>query len=146
MKVIFLDIDGVLTNPKTKFRTADPECVKHLNYITDSTDAKLVVSSTRRLCGFDSVNNFLCKWGITGHIIGLTPDLSIEDGKLVIGVERGEEIKAWLKDSIYETFVILDDDDDMGTVSQHLVLTNSQVGLCRDDANIAILKLNAEES
>jgi len=47
MKVIFLDIDGVLTTANKKW-TFDENCVKHLVDIINETDAYIVISSSWR--------------------------------------------------------------------------------------------------
>ena len=48
MKIIFLDIDGVICTPKTDFRYLDIRCVNHLNNIVEDTGAKIVISSSWR--------------------------------------------------------------------------------------------------
>src|SRR5688500_9278670 len=116
MKVVFLDIDGVLVNRKSLMKasglraTADPHCVEALNAITDATSAKIVVSSTwryfHRSMGFASPLAFmrmkLAEWGVRAEVIGCTPDLSRKAGPLYAGVRRGDEIQAWLDSEAYE--------------------------------------------
>jgi len=62
LRIIFLDIDGVLNNPGTYAPTAPwrgeldriirvpiaPECMQRLNTLTDATGAKVVISSSWR--------------------------------------------------------------------------------------------------
>ena len=47
MKVIFLDFDGVITSPDTKWKI-DMRKINIINDICDKTDTKIVVSSTWR--------------------------------------------------------------------------------------------------
>jgi len=152
MKVIFLDIDGVLNSRKSmiakrfagvplQFVMLPAKChVKQLCYILQKTDAKLVISSTWRkhytvhllseifyLCGMRDFD-----------IIGFTPEL--------FGKQRGTEIQSWLNanKNVYdiENFVILDDDSDMGKLRPHLIKTSFESGLTHNDANRAIDFLN----
>lgn len=118
MRVIFLDIDGVLnhqgmTNEDwTKYGTCggsiDPKCVKILNDLTDEYPCKIVVSSTWRLDGLMKVREALVEAGVTAEIIGTTPRL------MYSGSVRGNEIKSWMDvRTDVESYVILDDDSDM---------------------------------
>jgi hypothetical protein len=150
MKAIFLDIDGVLNNleslrfPRTKvncsrpsFSAAHPSCIQALNRIIKFTDARIVVSSTWRGIGLEVLFEVFHQWGITGMTIGYTPlwDRSFE---------RGDEIANWLsKHPEVESFVILDDGDDMGHLKHRLVQTNFEIGLTEADADRAIAILNA---
>lgn len=144
MKVIFLDIDGVLNNEATKFgRKFDPACVAALNKITDKTGARIVVSSTWRHAGLTETRATLSENGVTGKVNGLTPDLS-KRGLIHVAVPRGREIQAWLEcHPAVNGFVILDDADDMEHLSGSLIQTVSRVGLTELDAARAIRRLNA---
>jgi hypothetical protein len=150
MKAIFLDIDGVLNNleslrfPRTKvncsrlsFSAAHPLCIQASNRIIKFTDARIVVSSTWRGIGLEVLFEIFERWGIAGTTISHTPDLGFDH-------ERGDEISNWL--SLYpevESFVILDDGDDMGHLKHRLVQTNFEIGLTEADADRAIAILNA---
>ncbi len=155
MKVLFLDIDGVLNSrtyllfcynqgvlPDDKI---DPAAVARLNQITDATGAHIVVSSTWRLPyvwnkNVDKLVELLKKHGIKGDIIGATPDHKRSHG-------RGGEIQDWMNrcklDGIQiETFVILDDDNDMGNLDKFLVQTKFSDGLLDVHVQAAIDILN----
>jgi hypothetical protein len=149
MKVIFLDIDGVMNNleslrfPRTKvasskhsYSVAHPSCVEALNRITSATDARIVISSTWRGIGLQVLFEIFHQWGITGKTIGYTP----LGGRTC---ERGAEIQEWLSAHEVDSFVILDDGDDMGHVRHRLVQTDYQVGLTEADADRAIAILSA---
>lgn len=123
MKIIFLDIDGVLgtweslSKPWYVWQHLNSKSVEALNFITRNTSAKIVISSTWRLGDektFASLIVHLKNEGIEAKIIGRTPMLN----RL-----RGLEIQKWLDDfdGEVESFVILDDDDDMCHLSDHLV-------------------------
>jgi len=141
MKVIFLDIDGVLNDEScwggrplaTNFAK---ECVEVLNEIVEATDACVVVSSSRRiLYDIDELIEELTSAGINGSIIGVTPSIK--------GC-RGDEIAVWLDntDENVRSFVILDDDSDMGYLMDHLVQCDPSTGLTKSKAWEAIRMLN----
>ena len=127
MRVIFLDIDGVL-NSWESFYKITTEKLQLLNDLIEQTDAKIVISSswrvgskdvkdfldknfskrTFRLDNFKDATNQECISNIfyNDNIIDLTD---------TFGPSRGDEIKRWLdnhSDDI-ESYVILDDDTDM---------------------------------
>lgn len=129
MKVIFLDIDGVLNSvewlnryPEVRLRDqVDPEAVAVLNNIIDKTGAKVVISSSWRI--FHSLNfikQVLENSGFRGEIVGKTPGG---------GGVRGPQIQEWLDNNPVESFVILDDSADMEHLLPKLVRTDCQYGL-----------------
>lgn len=128
MKIIFLDVDGVLNysrmdkddHIRTDGGLVSRRCVKLLNQITDRTGAKLVVSSVWRFDG-EKIYETLRSAGVTGEFVGLTP-------RGCNCCLRGNEIYRWIKDNEqligckyydYKSFVILDDDSDMLLWQQH---------------------------
>lgn len=142
MKIIFLDIDGVLNSEEWyisiehskldkestedwKKSNFDPKCIDKLHTIAIMTGAKFVVSSSWRLGrSVESIKNLFKYVGFKGDIIDKTPLLTfnISDGlKYNYSVPRGCEIKAWLelnKDILGQKlsktrYAILDDDSDM---------------------------------
>lgn len=109
MKVIFLDVDGVLNCARDYevfmdgdgFFRINKILVERLQKIVDSTGCKLVLSSSwRKLQGGPE---FVEQMGLT--LYGSTDDM---------GKCRGEEIQRWLDIHPEVTqYVILDDDSDM---------------------------------
>ena len=111
MKVIFLDVDGVLnsdeyikgtikSNIQGIEKHVDVEKIKLLRQAIDQTNAKVVLTSSWRLT---KMAQELIKLLITyGIYVNSTP---------YIRNERGLEIKQWLADNQnVEDFVILDDE------------------------------------
>lgn len=119
MKVIFLDIDGVLNhemwyrrrfqemdkNSETSrhpYYEFDPQSVAELNRIIELTDAKIVISSTWRLGRTtEQLQEILNSVGFKGEIIGRTPHFiakgeTIDDKPISYTVPRGCEIDWWL--------------------------------------------------
>lgn len=156
MKVIFLDIDGVLNCRTSKSYCHDDECglitgidsdkVKRLAKIVEATNAKIVLSSdwrvgwekyytTRKPSHAKYLDNHLKKKG----------NLTIFDKTPLFysGYWRGEEILTYLKACPNITnYVILDDtffeDFSDKRIEEHLVLTNHSVGLTDADCEKAI--------
>lgn len=156
MKVIFLDFDGVLCNvesisagykarevPEQDPYGAHADCVKALNRIIAETGAVIVVSSTWRKCRNpnSTMRETLSRWGVKGDVVGCTPVL--ERG--AFSVQRGTEIQQWIETvrTPVTSFVILDDDSDMGRLRHRLVQTRMPEGLTEADAERAIAILNA---
>lgn len=129
-RVIFLDVDGVLNSLQyfkkcrssgVKSDDIDNECVMILKTIVDRSGADIVLSSTwRRIPQLrDQLVERLAMYGLS--IIGDTP--------IIFDKERGDEIKQWLDGHPeYESFIILDDDSDMGPLLEHLVQTSYYMG------------------
>ena len=127
MKVIFLDIDGVMITTNSPIGRFDPVCVKNLKQIMDRTGAYIVVSSTYRSLGFVRLKELFAANGITKGLIGVTPVIQY-------GI-RGEEIKQYIEEasldpsSTIDRFVIIDDNDNMGELRPYLIQTNGKIGL-----------------
>lgn len=145
MRLIFLDVDGVLNSVSfwiTRYvrgqSQIDPEAVAYLNELTDQTGANLVISSAWRHRGIKEMRRILKANGVRASVVGLTPSLEHKDSgsPLWISPGRGIEIAAWLQASkrAVESFVILDDDNDMGDLLPRLVRTDYHIGLTPTDA------------
>lgn len=139
MKILFLDIDGVLINRRYASRnTADPRCVEQLNRITETTGAKIVVSSSWRHYGLPKVTLILRQWGVSGDIIDITPNIEGVD----ISKKRRCEIMDWMDKSeeyswLHDTFVVLDDEPG-AFFSKHTVMPDFETGLEETGADKAI--------
>jgi hypothetical protein len=154
MKVVFLDFDGPIIpeqshrNRRCLLEKAWPPCVAALNRITDTTGAKIVISSSWRWGGEPDAKTLLGLWGVTGEVIGITPILETAwkpDSKLWTAVPRGREIAAWFegKESV-KSFVIIDDDGDMEELKPYLIQTPFECGLTEADADLAIAMLGID--
>ena len=106
MRVIFLDIDGVLncestTNPRKLPYVVEPRLLELLKRLLTLADAKVVLSSTWR---YDPAGVFSAKhWGIP--FIDVIPDMPARP--------RRDEIIAWLKTHPeVERYAVIDDEDD----------------------------------
>lgn len=153
MKIIFLDIDGVLNSwafwerkpipegaynhndlPAMADAMLDVEAVVRLNTLIERTGAVVVVSSTwRRLYGRTQLQEVLGLAGFKGIVIDKTPCL---------GGLRGHEIQDWLnyrakRRADVEAFVIIDDDSDMAHLMPNLVQTTCATGLLDEHVEAA---------
>jgi hypothetical protein len=140
MKVIFLDVDGVLVLWGSAF---DPTCMYNLKTIIDQTDAKIVVSSTWRLYGcYDQLLDGLDYYGIDkNRVIGKTPDISFNN------VGRHVEILSWLSDNPQvKRYVIIDDDISAAIPDSpdSYFQTNFKSGLFKRMAKKVVSYLNKE--
>lgn len=152
MKLIFLDIDGVLNSQdhaklmhskglrgSQTYAQLDPVCVKALNRICEKAGAVCVLSSTWRISwSLPGMLEHLQKFGFTGQLVDRTSNTN---------KERGFEIAMCLghfhrHGPVVESFVILDDDSDMEHLCPFLVLTDRKTGLTEADADKAIKMLS----
>ena len=143
MKVLFLDIDGVVCLHKDKDwdneeEIFDAACCRKLQEIVSATGCKLVLSSSWRLFpeSIRSMFRQLKPYGITReNFLGRTP----------LRGERGDEIMAYLKKRPQiETFVALDDEPFYSSAfpQDRLILTKPESGITENVKNACIRKLN----
>ncbi len=159
MRVIFLDIDGVLNstafvaNARQKDPTGgnpaddiDPALAAKLDKLVAQTNSQVVLSSDwrkddGRRPGFDATQAALREHGLGFELYDATPELSERERRDFYDYRspgsytpRGLEIQRWL-DLHPETgaFVILDDEPDMEHLADRLVQTDPDAGLSDDD-------------
>lgn len=156
MKVIFLDMDGVINsiaywkqrNVVASHRSVfdrhldeiDPVALSRLNTLVEKSDAKLVLSSSwRETHSCKEIELMFLEIGwrqTTVPFIGATPYLR---GK------RGEEVDHWLeRNTSVKQYVILDDDSDFTSEQKesHFVHTSWETGLLDEHVEKAIQILN----
>lgn len=116
MKVIFLDIDGVLNvigqGHDEYGQIFHKHLMDNLKRIIDETGAKIVISSSWRLSGLLAMQEMWKKRELAGEVIDVTPNLTYGAG-LKSSTPRGKEIQTWIDNNKIESYVILDDDTDM---------------------------------
>lgn len=130
MKVIFLDVDGVLNTFKLirKFGMdfIDDICVALVARIVRETGAKIVLSSTWRI--EEDARNLVVQ-ALKNHNLEIhdcTPVLQPKDCEN--WVRRSEEIQAWLDKNPVDKFAIVDDFDD-ACIEGSFFQTHEDVGL-----------------
>lgn len=98
MKIVFLDIDGVLNIPPTE--EMDQECLRNLYLILDQTGAQVVVASTWRTGNLEATKRKMVGAGFSEAYIGaVIGETCFGYAQVVPGARlplvRGNEIKAW---------------------------------------------------
>lgn len=156
IKVIFLDIDGVLTSVSSNWNL-DKTCCENLKKIIEETDAKIVISSSWRLHTLNETLENLkqeskripFEFPCIDRIIGQTERIFSKTytGKTVSSI-RGLEINHWMVEnpSTVSNYLILDDDCDMiYWQKDNFIKTDYQVGLTEDDVKKSIEILNSKK-
>lgn len=152
MKIVFLDIDGVMNHRNYMVRSRMhnlqefcPVAVRNLREIIKKTGAKIVVSSTWRKGGWMELKRIMSCYDLDTYLFGMTPVFEEQI--------RGNEIEYYIhryqihhKDDPIESFVILDDDKDMGDLLIYLIHCKEYIGLTDERREEAILRLNANQS
>jgi|SRR3989344_2244681 len=157
MKIIFLDIDGVLATRasirkafqartrvpsrlKQMFAQIDCEKSALLRDLVAATGAEIVMSSAWRTMLSKRNRTLLMKNLELPDLLDITPFSEL-------GGNRGEEIKSWLSNfrasvGEIEAFVILDDDVfDLTDLMDHVVQTSMEDGLTPELCGLAKKKL-----
>jgi len=121
MKIIFLDIDGVLNVISQGWDDFGSLFHKHfednLRMIIEKTGAKIVISSTWKSDGLKRMQEMWKHRNLPGKVIDITPDCIEIVNKGICEfydlVDRGHEIQYWIDTHNIDNYVILDDDNDM---------------------------------
>jgi hypothetical protein len=163
MKVLFLDIDGVLNSDdnesvlsrlwkesnsviKSKDRFGylfDQRCVTWLEYIVMATGCKIVISSSWRRAGLEAMRTMWAERDLPGEVIDITPwgdDAQHDDYD-----NRGNQIQSWIDKHSLDAYCIVDDYDQM-LQGQNFVETDSEFGLTRESALEIVKILNYEKA
>lgn len=155
MKIIFLDIDGVLeTENQIKWRLAQqdrgetdddnwcPQACVNVNNLADKVpgDVGIVVTSSwRKSMSITELRHLIEHNDITVPVVDKTPNFGN-------GVSRGEEIERWFEEyskvGAVTDYVILDDDDDFFDFQQErLVCVDSSDGFANFDKLTQAIKI-----
>ena len=116
MKILFLDIDGVINSIRSavafggypwdvkpeSIKLFDPVAITLIRKLCDKTGCKIVLASVWR----HSVGHEALKLAIDLPMIDSTPIVHM-------GSSRGEEIAKWLEKNIVKKYAIVDDDTNM---------------------------------
>lgn len=159
MKILFLDIEGVLVTDKhTDFLLKnleplpeffqfipDPICLDNLKEIIIETNCFIVITSMWRAFKTDRIKphwkvlkKYFEKYEIWGRVIGTTP--------LTLHKSRQCEICQWIEENkgLYiDKFAILDDCRSMGSLNQYHFECDSSDGLTIDIKNLVVSFFNS---
>mmetsp|Transcript_65418 Transcript_65418/g.202671 ORF Transcript_65418/g.202671 Transcript_65418/m.202671 type:complete len:163 (+) Transcript_65418:141-629(+) len=148
MRVVFLDIDGVLNRTRGALQLHfDEDLLAMFKDFVEQADVKIVLSTFWRAFG-DYIGYVMSRYGIPEtRLYGRTPGKghfagsSLDDA---VYASRSEEILEWLQEHQEVTgFVVLDDRPDAGrgALAPHFVHVSTEVGLTQADVTIAWQKL-----
>lgn len=136
MKIIFLDVDGVL-NTISDYRLYGPDfinmlAVSRLSKIIKATNSKIVVSSNWRLeeKSRKILHQALGKYNLEIY------DYTVRRSK------KSQEIKIWLDENEIIKFAIIDDDPRASLEASSFFKINEEFGLTEDKADEIIRYLN----
>lgn len=145
-KILFLDIDGVCNNQKTRERQGNtkfigikPELAERVRRIVAETGCKVVLSSSWRL--FPESAAYAAE-----HVCEFYDQtLDLQRGAVWGMIYRGFEIQEWLqRHPGARRYAILDDSSDF-LWGQHLFRTTWAEGLTDEIADAVIAHLNSTE-
>ncbi len=155
MKIIFLDIDGVLWNydssyPKDEYGFLfKQKCVEALEFLISETQSKIVITSSWKNMGLSTLQKMWNDRNLPKPIISVTPDFSHKHIDFInqndpFKLSRGYEIEQWLKQNTeVSNYLIIDDLNDFTKEQEkHLIMPKPNVGLTLELAKIGIDILN----
>ena len=144
MKIIFLDIDGVLNTIRTARlfgnHFINDSLVALVAKIVAATDAKIVLTSNWRI---DEDDKKVVEKALAIHdleIFDCTPVIEPPDDGFVF---RNKEIQLWLDDKVVQKFAILDDDPRADLKEGSFFQIDETIGLTEETIEKAINHLNA---
>lgn len=168
MKVIFLDVDGVINSEQICNKKNGPRCqgywgissilLRKLKRIVDETGAVIILTSSWKTNWIRYIKRGQCEYvGIDlfgKYLHNKIRKFGMEISGTTAGCEmtcfdRGQGISVWLKKHEDVTHwvvlddVVFDDYEDYG-IMPHLVHTDEQVGLTDNDVEKAIKILNED--
>lgn len=143
MKVIFLDIDGVLNSylyDKEKNENdgnIDISRLELIKSLVDRTQARVVLSSSWR-CHWDPAGRETDATGKELETVFFQHGIYLSDITPLLGGNRSKEIRAWLSGrSDIEGFVIIDDIKfGWGDLEQYVVKTDYRIGRGLEQSHI----------
>ena len=154
MKLIFLDIDGVLNDEKfyknrrynkfinNKYNNINYKKVKLINNICDKTGAKVVISSSWRInMTVEELQELFVFFHGKFEVIGKTPMHGVLGNR---GIEINEFLDTYGKENV-EGYVIIDDDTDIQSNQlSNFVNTCYRKGITKKDCKKSIKILNSK--
>lgn len=149
MRIIFLDVDGVLNSIRKLIEVYyatgkahsginypfDEVCLNNLKELVEKTGAKIVITSTWRTMedAKKRLSEELAKYNLLKDVIGYTK---------IINHDRALEIKDYLDNLPFPVeYIILDDDFISKYFNKYLIKCDTLVGLTKKDTERGIKKL-----
>ena len=146
VKLIFLDFDGVMASrqyaEEHHAEVLEPAKAALLNDLVARTDALIVVSSSWRST-VGEMRDWLARAGLVDaahRVLSITPRVEPDyrdEGRSQRAVEISLWLESWELDTEAARFCILDDGDEMGDLTPHLVQIDPVFGLTPRDTALA---------
>lgn len=138
MKIIFLDMDGVITIPKSNWKPYAP-CIDQVHRIEKETGAQIVLSSSWRL--LPELRQEILDVGIqfftwTPLHVTCAPGEELREVEICQWLDK--EAHKWGFDKNKDRFVAIDDFPFMKRIKQFAVTTVWDGGLTKEKADEAI--------
>ena len=165
--IIFLDIDGVLNTerwhlnegqnaPQDQYGdTFDPKAVANLALIIEKTGAEIVISSSWKFSGLESMQAMWRERKLPGKVIDITPSTVSDEMLLKANSEeldkmpfKGYDIEEWHSNNSKQikNYIIIDDENCfLPQQWSNLIRTNPKYGISKEDAEKAIKYFNQWE-
>lgn len=152
IKIIFVDVDGVLNTAFTERRVrchtfVDTRKILRLRDIVERTGAQIVLTSTWRIT--DTPTDKILYNALRAEFERVRCPVWIDVTPVMPRTKRWQEINAWLLlHGEVDDFVILDDwgMDEFRPLADRLVQTDPFRGLNKERAELAISLLNKEST
>lgn len=167
-KIIFLDIDGVLNTEyyqgvlqykgkpwQDEYGALfDPKAVAGLKRIIEATGAEIVIESSWKYLGLNTLKQLWTHRKLPGKVIDITPSLisdkyllklNLSESEIDMNISKGIEIASWLIDNDKKDakYVIIDDEYViMESQLANFILTNPYEGITNTQVVNAISILN----
>ena len=159
LKVIFLDVDGVLNDNHTTemckdFVGIDKEKVQRLKKIVDSTGAIIVLTSDWKEGWMPNGQYLHSRYPFAEYLDSKLAEAGLhafDKTKEAVSSQRGAGIIAWI--SMFPeitNYIVLDDEmfkdyRRYGIYPRHLILTDEDKGLTDNEVLTAVITLNGPE-
>lgn len=153
MRILFLDFHGVLAPhgymervqhagweglELTEINRIDPRAVAVLNQVVEGAGCEVVVSSSRRSeFTYETLQRMLRHHGFEHTLLGMTTDVDLVPGgashrQVGRGLQIGQFLSYFMP-GVVESFVILDDSNNMEPHMDRLYRVDRRVGLQAED-------------
>jgi len=169
MKIIFLDIDGVLNTQETfeqiyleykkngkRRLEIDTKKVEYLKEIVEQTGALLVLASSWKIFFAKQGGKVLAQNSKYEELLKILQNYNLfiyDTTYQGMYQSKAKEIKDWLKNNEVESFIILDDEtEDLGNLAENYLIktrfsknAEEELGLCKKHIIQAVDMLNYQK-
>lgn len=150
MKILFLDIDGVLNKHDAKSMYDDnalqPERISLINYVIENTQCKIfVISNWAQQLTVGRLSAMLYSKGLKPNSISgaIQSKEMFCEGMIVIGIVKDQFVVDYIKENNITSYAVVDDDMKTEILDlSKLVQPNRSIGITKIEADKLINILN----